>query len=275
MLSIFDPHIHMDNRSCHEYEQLALAQVTRILIPTSPTGERRHSRSSFGARFDRLLGFETERAGHFGINAQVALAVNAADVADMRSALGALSELAARLADRRVAAIGEIAFRSFSNDEMLLCIRQASLAERTGLPVIIEAPITMTDFAKLVQLLDSMFAKGTVSPHRVCLVDLNREKLQQVRHLGLAGYGIPVSPPWEGPFAIREKLHHAEIIRILDEGGAEGLMLNSGLHVGFADPLGLPKTILRLRLAGVADSTLEQIANLNAAEVFRDRRGQP
>ena len=268
MVPIFDHHIHMDARDCNGYEAMALSGVERILVPCSPTGERKSSRQAWADRFDRLTEFETRRAQSFGIHLCAALAVCALDALHAESAFEGMDELASRLDRANVAAIGELSLRTFSELDIELFRRHLRLAAERDYPVLIEAPIGMSDFERMLEELEQNVNAGSALPQRICLIDVNYEKVKAARQLNLGGYGVPVSPKIDGLFCIREKLDHREVLRILDDFGPDGLMLNSGLHVGFADPLCLPKTVLRLQVYGLDTTTLRALAMENANAFF-------
>lgn len=269
MTPIFDPHIHMDTRSCGDYELMALAGIRRIVVPCSPTQERRFGRQAFAEHFDKLTGFERGRAACFGVDMRVALAVNAADIGDHRSACEGIEEVERRLDRECVVAVGELALRTFTVDEIEVFARQLALAAARGLPAIVEAPIEPAAFERFMGVLADCLARGLADPERIFMVDLDEQKLRQARTLGLGGYGVPVSPRIDGPFALRRKLDHREVLRVLEDSGPAGLMLNSGLHVGYADPLCLARIVLRLELHGLAAELLRAVTHDNAEHFFR------
>jgi predicted metal-dependent TIM-barrel fold hydrolase len=269
LVSIFDHHVHMDTRSCSDYEAMALAGVTKMLVPTSPTLERKFCVQSYCEHFDRLARFEPMRAAAFGVQLVVALSVNAGDLGDCKAALAAIGEVEKRLAQDKVVAVGELSIRTFSDVEIELFRRQLELGTRCNCPVIVEAPIDLPDVERLVAVLDQAFNDGLAHPERVCMIDVNHEKLQLARKLRLGAYGVAVSPKVDGLFCLREKCDFREVLRMVEDFGTDGLMLNSGLHVGFADPLCLPKTVLRLRVNGLDEKTLHSLAGGNAQEFFQ------
>lgn len=269
MVPIFDHHIHMDARDCNGYEAMALANVERILVPCSPTGERKSSRQAWADRFERLMKAEAERAQTFGITLSAALAVCAGDATERESAIEGIDEIASRLGKHNVAAIGELSLRTFSELEIELFRRHLQLATERDYPVIIEAPIEMRNFERMLEELENNIRAGFGIPGRMCLIDVNYEKIKAAHRLNLGAYGVPVSPKIDGLFCLREKLDHREVLRILDDFGSGHLMLNSGLHVGFADPLCLPKTVLRLHVHGLDLKTLSSLAMENANAFFQ------
>lgn len=268
MIPLFDHHIHMDARNASDYELMALAGVEKVMVPCSFTGERKYGRESFAERFDKLINMERGRASHFGIDLSIGLAVNAADIGSHAAALGGVEEVAARLARPHVGAVGELALRKFSREEVEIFERQLELARDHGLPAMVEAPPGMNGFRRLLKVLGRSLDAGKAEPDRVCLVDLNFDKLELAHGLGLGGYGIPVSPKVDGIFCVHEKQSHADVMRMVETFGSSRLMLNSALHFGFADVLCFPKTVLRLKLAGMDLDTLSDLAFTNAERFF-------
>ncbi|MGH3900184.1 MAG: hypothetical protein ACRDTA_18470 [Pseudonocardiaceae bacterium] len=268
-LRLFDHHIHSDGRNADDYELMAISGVTSVLVPCSASNERRPSGESWAARFDRLLDTEVARAARYGIDLYVALAVHAADIVDLSSALGGIAELTSRLGGDRVLAVGELSLRRFDDVEIEAFRRQLHIAVEFGLPVMVETPPPMPEFAAMVDVLRGLLDRGGLDPSQLCLLDLDRDKVRLVTDLQVGAYGLPVSPALDGLFCIRRKLTHLEVIAILEEHGPDRLMLNTGFHFGSADPLGLAKTVHRLRLAGVSESILQAIGHDNAAGFFR------
>lgn len=268
MTRLFDHHIHTDCRNADDYELMAVSGVTKILVPCSATNELRFTGPGFGAHFDRLTGFERERARRYGVEMLVGLAVNAADIGDPAGAFAALDELSACLREPCVRAVGELSLRRFTADEVEIFERQLEIATAAGLPVLVEGPPELAAFERLLAVLESALDRGKADRRRVGLTDVNQHKLKLARRLRLGGYGLPVSPKVDGLFGLREKLTHLDVLEILAEFGPDGLMLNTGLHCGSGDPLGLAKTVLRLRLSGVDEPTLRNLACDHAEHFF-------
>jgi predicted metal-dependent TIM-barrel fold hydrolase len=269
---IFDHHIHMDARDASDYEAMALCGVDRVLVPCSFTGEKKYCRRAFAARFDRILGMESDRAAHFGIELFAGLSVNATEVGDDTEALEALEEVKQRLGHPCVKAVGELTLRSFSVLELQLFAAQLGMAERHRTPAIVAACPDRAAFSRLVDELRSAISTGLIAPERVCLIDLDEEKLSMAFGLGLGRYGLAVSPQVDGPFVVHRKLDHREVTTIIERYGCDRVMLNSGLHFGYSDSLCLPKVLLRLRLSGMDEQTISRLAHDNATTFFLGAR---
>ncbi|MFE1191473.1 TatD family hydrolase [Streptomyces olivaceoviridis] len=272
LVPLFDHHIHSDLRNADDYELMAVSGVTSALAPCSSSHERRSSGDAFAARFERLIEVETARAAVYGIDLYVGLAVHAADMSDLRSALEGVDELHKRLGHPRVKALGEVSLRHRTSDEVTVLERQLRLAADTGTPVMVETPPPLEAFTAMLPLLAGAIERSGIDPGRVAVMDLDEHKLRLVHGHGgfdgLGGYGLPVSPRTDALFAVRQKVTHREVMRILDSRGPERLMLNTGFHFGSADPLGLGKTVHRLRLGGVPEQTVRALVHGNAAGFF-------
>jgi hypothetical protein len=269
---LFDHHVHSDLRNADDYELMAVSGVTTALAPCSSTHERRSSGDAFAARFDRLTEVETGRAAAYGIDLYVGLAVHAADLADLPSALAGVAELEKRLGHPRVKAIGEVSLRHRTDGELAVLERQLVLAAVSGTPVMVETPPPLGDFTAMLTPLARAVERSGIAPGLIAVMDLDERKLGLlIEHGGfdgLGGYGIPVSPRHDALFAVREKATHRDVMRVLERHGPDRLMLNTGFHFGSADPLGLGKTVHRLRLGGVPEQTVRALVHGNAAEFF-------
>lgn len=272
LVPLFDHHIHSDMRNADDYELMAVTGVLTALAPCSSSHEQRSSGAAFAARFDRLAEVEPGRAAAYGVDLYVALAVHAADLTDLPSALAGVEELERRLDHPRVRAVGEVSLRHSTADEVTVLERQLALAAAAGKPVMVETPPPRDAFTAMLPPLAAAIDRSGIDPALVAVMDLDEHKLGLVRQhgafAGLGGYGISVSPAQDALFAVREKVGHREVIRMLDRFGPQRLMLGTGFHFGSADPLGLGKTVHRLRLGGTPESTVRALAHGNAAQFF-------
>ncbi|MGW6912960.1 deoxyribonuclease [Kitasatospora sp. NPDC054939] len=269
---LFDHHVHTDLRNADDYELMAVSGVLTALAPCSASLEARDSGSAFAARFERLAVAETARAAAYGIDLHVALAVHAADLAGLPGALAGIEELEGRLDHPRVRALGELSLRTGSPDEIEVLERQLKLASARGLPVLVESPPALGAFRALLEGLAGAVERTGTDPARLAVLDLDEERIDLLAARpelrGLGGYGIAVAPRQDALFQIREKQSHREVLRLLERFGPERLMLNTGLHFGSADPLGLSRTVHRLRLHGVPEQIVRALAHGNAAQFF-------
>jgi predicted metal-dependent TIM-barrel fold hydrolase len=266
-LPLFDHHIHSDGRNADDYELMAISGVTTALVPCTAAPEPHPTAAGLAVRFDRLLELEVARAARYGVDLYVGLSVQGAGV-DGDTGKAAIAEVADRLVHPRVRALGEVGVRGFTPAEVELLRAQFDLAADRGCPLMIETPPGMADFRRLIDLLHDLLAQSRIDRRRVALMDLDADKLLLARELEVGAYGLPVSPRMDGLFQIRPKLDHREVMTILETTDPRLLMLNTGFHIGSADPLGLARTVHRMRIFGADDSTIRMVAHDNAAAFF-------
>ncbi|MFJ3789641.1 deoxyribonuclease [Kitasatospora sp. NPDC090091] len=269
---LFDHHIHSDLRNADDYELMAVSGVLTALAPCSASLEARDTGSAFAARFERLAVAETSRAAAYGIDLHVALAVHAADMAGLSGALAGIEALEEYLDHPRVRALGELSLRSGGPDEVEVLERQLKLASARGVPVLVESPPALAPFREMLAPLAGAVERAGIDPASIALLDLDEQRIDLLAEhpalRGLGGYGIAVAPRQDALFQVREKQSHREVLRLLERFGPERLMLNTGLHFGSADPLGLARTVHRLRLHGVPEQIVRALAHGNAAQFF-------
>ncbi|MBV6702046.1 deoxyribonuclease [Kitasatospora aureofaciens] len=269
---LFDHHIHTDLRNADDYELMAVSGVLTALAPCSASLETRASGDAFAARFERLAVAETGRAAAYGIDLHVALAVHAADMAGLPGALAGIEALEGFLDHPKVRALGELSLRGGGPDEVEVLERQLKLASARGLPVLVESPPALPAFRELLAPLAGAVERAGIDPASIALLDLDEARIDLLAEhpalRGLGRYGIAVAPRQDALFQIREKQSHREVLRLLERFGPQRLMLNTGLHFGSADPLGLARTVHRLRLHGVPEQIVRALAHDNAAEFF-------
>nr|VFK25659.1 MAG: hypothetical protein BECKMB1821G_GA0114241_101515 [Candidatus Kentron sp. MB]VFK29642.1 MAG: hypothetical protein BECKMB1821I_GA0114274_101114 [Candidatus Kentron sp. MB]VFK74851.1 MAG: hypothetical protein BECKMB1821H_GA0114242_101114 [Candidatus Kentron sp. MB] len=269
-LSIFDHHVHMDSRSANDYESMALVGVESILIPCTFTGEHRRRPDDFFRYYDRLLNFERKRAAAFGMSCHLALSVYAGDVADPVAAQETVEALPEYLGNESVLAVGELGFNHFSDAEEELFRAQLRLAQRHRLPAIIEAPWRHGQEAlqRVMGIIRQAISEDDVDPGKLLMVDLHADTLPIAWELQLGGYGVPVAPRQDRIFAIHRKADATEVQDIVRNFGDDRIMLNSALHFGVGDPMGIARVLLQLRQTGVSFHTLQKLASHNASTLL-------
>ncbi|MFI6443639.1 deoxyribonuclease [Kitasatospora sp. NPDC050543] len=272
LVPLFDHHVHSDLRNADDYELMAVSGVLTALAPCSASLEPRASGASFAARFERLAVVETARAAAYGVELFVALSVHAADLAGLPGALAGIEALEEHLSHPAVRALGELSLRGGGPDEIEVLERQLKLAAARELPVMVESPPAFEGFRAMLAPLAGAVERAGIDPASIALMDLDEQRIELLAGHGplrdLGGLGLAVAPRQDALFQVREKLTHREVLRVLDRFGPDRLMLNTGLHFGSADPLGLSRTVHRLRLHGVPEQIVRTLAHGNAAQFF-------
>ncbi|MCA8956983.1 MAG: hydrolase TatD, partial [Planctomycetes bacterium] len=110
-------------------------------------------------------------------------------------------------------------------------------------------------FARCIAILQDM----AYPMERVLLDHGNEETIQITREVGCyQGFSIY-------PFT---KMDENRMVAIVQEFGVERMVINSAADWGVSDPLMVPKTIVKLRQAGVAEHAIQQLVWDNPVGFF-------
>jgi predicted metal-dependent TIM-barrel fold hydrolase len=256
-MRIFEPHAHMVARTTADYEAMARAGVEVVVEPAFWLGEPRKHAGSFLDYFEHLHNYEHQRAATYGIQQFVTLAMNPKESNNRELRDAVIKELPRFLDYPRVVAVGEIGFDAITPEEEDSFCRQAEMARKHALPLMIHSPHLnkKAGIERLFVLLKQMnFAMDHV------LMDHNVEDTTPVtrRHNAWAGHTIyPIS-----------KVSPERMARILRDHGFERMMINAAPDWGASDPLMVPHTVDELRAGGAAERDIQKLVWDNPIEFF-------
>jgi predicted metal-dependent TIM-barrel fold hydrolase len=66
-----------------------------------------------------------------------------------------------------------------------------------------------------------------------------------------------------------QKMTPEEAVTIMDEYGYDKFVLDSDMSSSPSDPLSVPKTVHKLKLAGVTEKNIKKVSRTNAADFFK------
>jgi predicted metal-dependent TIM-barrel fold hydrolase len=254
---MFDPHIHMTSRTTGDYEAMAAAGIRVVLEPAFWLGQPRTHVATFEDYFSSLVGWERFRAGQFGIHHVCTMGLNPKEANDPRVAPGVIELLPRYLEKEGVVAVGEIGYDDMTAAEDKYLALQIELARSHDLPILIHTPHRDKKRGterSIAVVREHGFPEGMV------LVDHNNEEtLPLVLDTGCwAGHSIYP----------HTKMDEARMVKLVQTYGAERILVNSAADWGVSDPLKVPKTAVRMREAGIAESTIDQIVWDNPVAFF-------
>ncbi|MBI4878611.1 MAG: TatD family hydrolase [Planctomycetes bacterium] len=256
-MRIFEPHIHMFSRVTDDYQRMATAGVRGILEPAFWLGQNRTSVGSFIDYFDTLIGWERFRARQFGMHHFCGISLNPREANNERVNAGVLEVLPRYLEKNGVVCVGEIGLDDQTRTEEQFLIAQLELAAQHGLPVLIHTPHRdkKKGFERIIALLSDL----DYDMRMVLLDHGNEETIKLTRDLGcMSGFSIY-------PFT---KMDEARMTAIVLEYGVERLIVNSAADWGVSDPLLVPKTVVKMRQAGVSEEDIETLVWRNPVGFF-------
>ena len=254
---MFDPHIHMTSRTTADYEAMAAAGIRVVLEPAFWLGQPRTHVGTFEDYFASLVGWERFRAGQFGIHHVCTMGLNPKEANDPRLAPGVIDLLSRYLEKEGVVAVGEIGYDDMTSTEETYFALQVELARKHDLPILIHTP--HRDKKRGTERSLALVREQRFPEHLVLIDHNNEETLPLVLDTGCwAGHSIYP----------HTKMDEERMVRLVQQYGAERILVNSAADWGVSDPLKVPKTAARMREAGIAPATIDQIVWHNPVAFF-------
>jgi predicted metal-dependent TIM-barrel fold hydrolase len=256
-MRLFDPHIHMTSRTTDDYQAMAAAGIAAIVEPAFWLGQPRSNVGSFEDYFLSLVGWERFRAQQFGIRHYCTIALNPKEANNAALADGVLAVLPRYLGKDGVVAVGEVGYDDQTPAEDRVFAAQVELARAHGLPVLVHTPHRdkLRGTERTIALM-----KELKFPPELTLIDHNNElTLPLVLDAGCwAGHSIYPATKMDEP----------RMVALVQQYGAERIIVNSAADWGVSDPLKVPKTAQALREAGVTEAVIETICWKNPVAFF-------
>ena len=256
-MKIFDPHVHMTSRTTDDYQAMAAAGIAAVLEPAFWLGQPRTHVGSFEDYFASLLGWERFRASQFGIRHVCTLALNPKEANDPRLVEGVLDLLPRYLDKEGVVGVGEIGFDDMTHEEEHAFVRQVELARKHALPVLVHTP--HRDKKRGTERTIAMIREIGVPASHV-LIDHNTEETLPL---------VLASGCWAGHSIYpNTKMDEDRMVALVKRYGPERILVNSAADWGVSDPLKVPKTVARMREAGIAEAVIDTIVWRNPVAFF-------
>ncbi|MEZ4436416.1 MAG: TatD family hydrolase [bacterium] len=247
-MRIFEPHIHCYSRTTDDYERMALAGIEGVCEPAFWLGQPRTHAATFKDYFDTLLGWERHRASMFGIRHYCTMGLNPKEANDERLNDEVIALVREYATKEGVIAIGEIGYDDMTPTEERIFQAQIEIAIEVGKPILIHTP-HRDKTGGVKRTLDVVRESG-IEPSMV-LVDHNTEMtIPMVKDTGYyAGFSIYPNT----------KMSPDRMVEIFRRFGTERMIINSAADWGVSDPLLVPKTVQRMRKAGMDEDEISTV----------------
>ena len=256
-MKLFDPHIHMTSRTTDDYAAMARAGIAAVVEPAFWLGQPRTHVGSFEDYFLSLVGWERFRASQFGIRHYCTIALNPREANDPALADGVLALMPIYLEKDGVVAVGEIGYDDMTPAEDRYFAAQLELAKQHDLPALIHLP--HRDKKRGCERTLALVRDVGFSPEKT-IVDHNTEETLPLTLDSGCWAGHSIYP--------QTKMDEPRMVALVQQYGAERILVNSAADWGVSDPLKVPKTRDAMRAAGIADETLETIFWRNPVAFF-------
>jgi len=249
---MIDTHIHADTRSSEDFEKMFLAGIDTAIsccyYPYKIANE-----SVLINHMMRILNFDMERCGKYGLNIKVALGIHPTNSLKPNNKI---FETLKQLIDKeKIIAIGEIGLEDLTNDEIDIFKKQLNLAEETKTKVIIHTP--RKNKLKVVKEIKSIVLES-INPKLVVIDHINQEVIGELLDENFM-IGLTVQP---------QKMDVEEALAILTSYGFDDFLLNSDISNKPSDPLSVPRTIRTMEKLGFKKNNINKIAFANAKKFF-------
>ena len=250
---MIDTHMHADSRSSEDFEKMYLAGI-KTAITCSFYPYKIENETILLNHLNRILEYDTKRAGEYGLDLKVALGIHPANTIENPQTI--YDNLYKWIENDQIVAIGEIGLEDLTDAEISIFKKQLDIADETKSKVIIHTPRKNKKevLAEILEILPNhLDEKQAVIDH------INPEVVGDAIKSDCM-LGLTVQP---------QKMEKEDAIAILDEYGFDRFLLNSDISNKPSDPLSVAKTVRELEKQGYANEEIEKISRKNAQNFFK------
>ena len=257
-MRIIEPHIHMFSRTTDDYYMMAAAGIEAVIEPAFWLGSDRTGVNSFTDYFEHLLKFESERARKYGIQHFTCISLNPKEANNIPLAYDVLAVIEDYLKRDGVVALGEVGFDRITDTEEDVFRKQLRMAKKLEMPILIHTPhqYKRVGTERIIKIIE----EEKLDRAKV-LIDHNTEETIMLSKDAGVWCGMTIYPI--------TKLSSERAIRILQQYGAEKMLINSSADWGYSDPLLVPKTAAGMRMAGFSREDIEMVVFHNPYNFFK------
>ncbi len=249
---MIDAHIHADTRPYEDFEMMAIAGVEAAI--TCAHDPLKMSTSAVVLdHFNRLMDNDVKRAAENGLKLYLALGVHPRSISPDFEVI--LNKLPSLLDNKDVVAMGEVGLETASSTERDVFIRQLQLAQELEMKVIVHTP--RRNKREITQITSSIIHEN-INPSLVLMdhVDNNIIDLM-IDFEGMLG--VTVQP---------QKMSPDDAVKLFAEYGFEKFILDSDMSSSPSNPLSVPKTVHKMKLAGFDDVDIKKVSKENASTFY-------
>lgn len=252
-----DPHAHMISRTTEDYQAMAASGVVAVIEPAFWLGQPRTHVGSYIDYLSSILGFERFRAGQFGMRHYCTIGLNSKE-ANNEELAEAVMEILPRFALKEgVVAIGEIGYDEQTELEDRYFRQQLELAKELELPVMVHTP-HRDKKRGTTRSMDVCIEHG-IDPSMVIVDHNNEETVKEVLDRGFwAAFSIYPST----------KMGNERMVDILNEYGANRIIVDSACDWGISEPLGVAKTAALALKRAIPEENVRLACYQNALDAY-------
>lgn len=249
---MIDAHIHADTRPYEDFEIMSIAGVEAAI--TCAHDPMKMSTSTVVLdHIDRLIHKEVKRAAENGLKLYLALGIHPRSITPDFEII--LNKLPSILKNNKAVAIGEIGLETGSSDEIDVFRRQLQLAQELKSKVIVHTP--RTNKREVTQKTLSVIHEN-IDPSLVLVDHVDNNIIDfMINFEGMLG--VTVQP---------QKLNPEDAVKFIKEYGSDKFILDSDISSSPSNPLSVPKTVHKMKLAGIEYNDIENVSTKNASKFY-------
>ncbi len=249
---MIDAHIHADTRPYEDFEKMAVAGIKKA-VSCAHDPMKMSTSAVVLDHIHRIMENDTQRAKKNGLKLYAAVGLHPRSISsDYIRVIEKLPEL---LANKNVVALGEIGLETASEMEIKVFKQQLKIAQDMGIKVVVHTPRTNK---KDVTNITASIIEDNIETSLILLDHVDNSIIDRVRNFE-GVLGITVQP---------QKMTPEEAVILMDEYGYDRFVLDSDMSSSPSDPLSVPKTVHKLRLAGVNEKDIKRVSYTIASEFF-------
>ena len=249
---MIDAHVHADTRPYEDFEKMAVAGIEKIISCAHDPLHMSTSSVLFD-HFNRIIENDAKRAEKNGLKLYAAIGIHPRSISPDFEVV--LDKLPGLLEKDNVVAIGEIGLEKALESEKNVFKKQLELAQELRMKVVVHTPRTNK---RDVTMVTASMLEENIDPSLVQLDHINNSIINRVIDSGWM-LGLTVQP---------QKMTADEAVAMLNEYGFDRFVLDSDMSSSPSDPLSVPKTVHKLKLAGFEQQEIEMVSSRNAAEFY-------
>lgn len=251
---MIDTHIHADTRSSEDFGIMSQEGIKTAITCSYYPYKLNNNPDILINHFERILNFETKRAGEYNLDLKVALGMHPTNT--LRKSDKIFEYLEKMINTDKIVAIGEIGLDENTEEEKIGFKKQLEIADETNTKVIIHTPrknkkSVLKDIKEIVL--------ENIKPNLVVMDHINKETIEDVIDEGFK-IGLTVQP---------QKLTPKDAVDILDNYGFNNFLLNSDISNKPSDILSIPKTVKELEKLNYNRKEIEKVKSKNAKSFFK------
>ncbi len=247
---MIDSHIHADTRPYEDFAMMNMAGIEKAVTCAHDPLNMSTSDVVFD-HWDRILNNDIKRAASNGLKLYAALGIHPRSIStDFERAL---EKLPSYLEMDEVIAIGEVGLESASTLEVEIFKRQLELADNLKMKVVVHTP---RQNKKNITKITSSIIQENIDPEMILIDHVDCSIINDVLELG-SMLGITVQP---------QKMTPDEALSLLSDYGFDNFALDSDISSSPSDPLSVPKTVHKMRLAGFEEKGIVKVSTKNIEE---------